>query len=330
VFLGRDRFRGRIVHPQQWTPDIDYTGKRVVVIGSGATAITLVPELAKRAAHVTMLQRSPTYVVSRPAEDRVSNWLRDHLPPRPAHALARWKHILLTFGFYSFSRRYPDQAARFLVGQAKKQLRGSADHAHFKPTYKPWDQRLCVVPDADLFEAIRNGTASVVTDHVAELTETGVALRSGGHLDADLIVTATGLELQAFGGVETTVDGQRLDPSDLVVYRGIMCSDVPNLAFASGYTNASWTLKADLASRYVCRLLHYMDRHGYTRCVPRRDPSIQKVPLMDLTSGYIQRSIDKFPRQGSAVPWRLHQNYALDLLLIDYGRVNDAAMEFAS
>jgi cation diffusion facilitator CzcD-associated flavoprotein CzcO len=328
---GRERFAGRIVHPQKWTPDIDYTGKRVVVIGSGATAVTLVPELAKRAAHVTMLQRSPTYIVSRPANDRIADWLQKHLPTRLAHALVRWRYVLLGQAFYTYSRRYPDHAARFLIGRVKRELRGVLDvKTHFTPTYKPWDQRLCLIPDSDLFEAIRTGSVSIVTDHIESFNETGITLRSGKHLDADLIVTATGLKLKVLGGIEATVDGKRIDPSKLLVYRGVMCSDVPNLAFATGYTNASWTLKADLTAQYVSRLLTYMDRRGYTRCGPRRnDPSMKEVPSIELASGYVQRAIDKLPRQGTATPWRVHQNYALDMLLIKYGRVNDSAMEFA-
>jgi cation diffusion facilitator CzcD-associated flavoprotein CzcO len=328
---GRERFRGRIVHPQHWTPDIEYDGKRVVVIGSGATAVTLVPELAKRAAHVTMLQRSPTYIASRPRRDAIADWLRAHLPERAAYAAVRWKNVLLGMGFYEFCRRAPEQAKRLLVGQVRRELRGAADvAAHFTPAYRPWDQRLCLVPDGDLFEAIRGGRASVVTDHIETFTETGIALRSGARLDADLIVTATGLRLKFFGGIAVEVDGVQVDPSRLLVYKGMMCSDVPNCAFASGYTNASWTLKADLTSAYVCRLLRYMDAHGYTRCCPRRvDPTVQELPLIDFSSGYVLRSIDELPRQGSAAPWRLRQNYALDRLLLEHARIDDPALELS-
>ncbi len=328
---GRERFRGRIVHPQHWTPDIEYDGKRVVVIGSGATAVTLVPELAKRAAHVTMLQRSPTYIASRPRRDAIADWLRAHLPERAAFAAVRWKNVLLGMGFYEFCRRAPEQAKRLLVGQVRRELRGAADvAAHFTPAYRPWDQRLCLVPDGDLFEAIRGGRASVVTDHIETFTETGIALRSGARLDADLIVTATGLRLKFFGGIAVEVDGVQVDPSRLLVYKGMMCSDVPNCAFASGYTNASWTLKADLTSAYVCRLLRYMDAHGYTRCCPRRvDPTVQELPLIDFSSGYVLRSIDELPRQGSAAPWRLRQNYALDRLLLEHARIDDPALELS-
>ncbi|HWU86970.1 MAG TPA: NAD(P)/FAD-dependent oxidoreductase [Kofleriaceae bacterium] len=330
-FAGREQFRGRIVHPQQWTPDIDYDGKRVVVIGSGATAVTLVPELAKRAAHVTMLQRSPTYIVSRPRRDAFADWMRAHLPERAAYAATRWKNVLVGMGFYAFCRRFPERAKRLLVDLASRELRGASDVAtHFTPSYKPWDQRLCLVPDGDLFDAIRSGRASVVTDHVETFTETGLALRSGARLEADLVVTATGLALKFFGGIEVEVDGARVDPSGLMVYKGVMCSDVPNCAFASGYTNASWTLKVDLASAYVCRLLRYMDAHGYTRCCPRRlDPTVEEVPLLDFSSGYVQRALARLPKQGSVAPWRLYQNYALDRMLFEHGRIEDPALELS-
>jgi cation diffusion facilitator CzcD-associated flavoprotein CzcO len=327
---GRERFRGRIVHPQHWTPDIDYDGKRVIVIGSGATAVTLVPALAKRAAHVTMLQRSPTYIASVPARDPVTAWLQRRLPDRPAASLARWKNVLFGLGFYQFCRRFPDHAKRFLVGQVAKQLDGAADVAtHFTPSYKPWDQRLCLVPDADLFGAITSGRASVVTDHIDTFTETGIRLRSGATLDADVIVTATGLVLKVFGGIQLDVDGVSIDPAKTMLYRGMMSTGVPNFAFAAGYTNASWTLKCDLTSQYVCRLLGYMKQHGYTRCCARRDPAVDEVPLLDFTSGYVQRAIDKFPRQGSVAPWRLYQNYLLDRVLLRRGRIDHPAMVFS-
>jgi cation diffusion facilitator CzcD-associated flavoprotein CzcO len=329
-FAGRERFRGRIVHPQHWTPDIVYDGARVVVIGSGATAVTLVPELARRAAHVTMLQRSPTYIVSRPRRDAIADWLRDHIPERAAYSATRWKNVLLGQGFYELCRRYPERMKRMLVEQARRELRGASDISNFTPSYRPWDQRLCLVPDGDLFEAVRDRRASVVTDHIEAFTEGGIALRSGAHLDADLVVTATGLQLKFFGGIAVEVDGARVETSRVMIYKGMMCSDVPNCAFATGYTNASWTLKVDLVSTYVCRLLGYMDAHGYTICCPRRvDPTIRELPLIDFTSGYVVRSIDQLPRQGSAAPWRLRQNYPLDRLLLERARVDDPAMEFS-
>ena len=325
---GRERFRGRIVHPQSWTPDIDYAGKRVVVIGSGATAVTLVPELAKQAAHVTMLQRSPTYVVSVPATDRIAGWLFDKLPSRPAHSIARWKNVLFGMAFYQFCRRYPERAARWIRAQVAKQLPGFDVATHFTPTYKPWDQRLCLVPDADLFRALRDGSASIVTGVIDSFDETGIRLRSGEHLDADLIVTATGLSLRFLGGVELVVDGAKLAAPSLLVYKGMMLSDVPNLAFAIGYTNASWTLKCDLTSRFVCRLLNHMDARGYRACVPRRDPSIEAEPIIDFSSGYVQRALPLLPQQGSRVPWKLYQNYARDLWTLERGRLADRALQF--
>jgi monooxygenase len=328
---GRERFRGRIVHPQKWTPDVEYEGKRVVVIGSGATAVTLVPELAKRAAHVTMLQRSPTYIVSIPERDAIANWMRARLPSGVAYSIARWKNVLLSMAFYQFCRRFPERAKGLIIGNVRRLVGGKTDIAtHFTPSYKPWDQRLCLVPDGDLFDAIREGRASVVTDQIDTFTETGLRLRSGQELSADLIVTATGLRLKFLGGLEMSVDGKRAVPSEIMVYKGMMGSDVPNMALSIGYTNASWTLKCDLTSQYVCRLINHMDDHGYMRCCPRKnDPSLKEEPLMDFSSGYVQRSIASFPRQGSFAPWRLHQNYALDLLLLRHGSVEDGAMEFA-
>lgn len=327
TFEGRERFRGRIVHPQQWTPDIDYDGKRVVVIGSGATAVTLVPELAKRAAHVTMLQRSPTYIISRPAKDAVADWLRARLPARRAYSLVRWKNVLLGMAFFAYCRRFPEHAKRLLLRQVRQQLGDSADLTHFTPTYNPWDQRLCLVPDADLFEALKQGRADVVTDQITSFTETGIALRSGTVLEADLIVTATGLKLRPFGGLAFEVDGARIDPAQSMVYKGMMLSGLPNFAFAVGYTNASWTLKCDLTSRFVCRLLAYMDERGFSVCCPRRDPRIAELPLLDFSSGYVQRALHLFPRQGSAIPWRLYQNYAFDKWLLERKDVADPALE---
>jgi cation diffusion facilitator CzcD-associated flavoprotein CzcO len=331
-FPGRERFAGRVVHPQQWTSDVEYAGKRVVVIGSGATAVTLVPELAKRAAHVTMLQRSPSYVVSVPERDRIANWLRARIPLRSAYSITRGKNVLLGMAFYQYCRHFPRQSARLIVRGVKKQLRGALDvEKHFTPRYNPWDQRVCLVPDGDFFDAIRGGKVSVVTDHVETFTETGIKLRSGEELAADLIVTATGLKLKFLGGMEVVVDGERVEPSKTMAYKGMMASDVPNLALAIGYTNASWTLKVDLTCEYVCRLLHHMDAHGYTQCVPRRrDPSVKEEPLLDFTSGYVQRSIDMFPRQGSVAPWKLHQNYALDMMLLRHAPIEDGAMEFSA
>ncbi len=328
-FPGRERFRGQIVHPQHWTPDIDYAGKRVIVIGSGATAVTLVPELAKQAAHVTMLQRSPTYIVSVPAVDRIAHWMFEKLPFGPAHSAARWKNVLFGMGFYQYCRRYPEHAKKWLVGMVRKQLPGVDVDKHFTPSYKPWDQRLCLVPDADFFKAMRDGRASVVTDHIDTFTETGIRLKSGQTLEADLIVTATGLRLKWMGGVDLVVDGERVDPASKMIYKGMMCSGVPNLAFAVGYTNASWTLKCDLTSRYVCRLLNYLDDHGLATCRPHRDPGVAELPLIDFSSGYVQRAIANLPRQGDRLPWKLYQNYALDLAMLGRGKIDDGALQFS-
>jgi monooxygenase len=326
---GVERFRGPIVHPQKWPEDLDYEGKRVVVIGSGATAVTLVPAMAKRAAHVTMLQRSPTYVVSRPTQDKVANWLRRRLPDRAAYALTRWKNVLLQMFFYNLARKRPEFFKRMVAKGVRRQLGEAYDARHFTPRYNPWDQRLCLVPDSDLFRAIRGGRASVVTDHIETFTETGLELKSGEQLDADIVVTATGLVLKLMSGLQLVVDGAPVDLSKTMAYKGMMYSDVPNLASALGYTNASWTLKCDLTAEYVCRLLKHMDRHGYAQCTPRVNGlEITDEPILDFTSGYVVRALHTLPRQGSKTPWRLHQNYVKDLSMLRYGRVDDGTMEF--
>ena len=331
-FLGTERFAGRIVHPQKWTEDVDYDGKRVVVIGSGATAVTLVPELAKKAAHVTMLQRSPTYIIALPAEDRIASWLRRHLPGRVAYGITRWKNVLLALWFYRFCRRHPQRARALIAKWLRNELGPDYDiGTHFNPRYNPWEQRLCLVPDSDLFQTMRRGRASVVTDRIEAFTEKGLKLRSGAELEADLIVTATGLNLLLLGGLEASVDGVRVDFAKTFNYKGMMFSDVPNLALAVGYTNASWTLKAELICRYVCRLLTHMAKTGARQCTPRlRDPSLEQAPFIDLTSGYVQRAIHMFPKQGSKTPWKLHQNYALDLMMLQRGKVDDGVMEFSN
>jgi monooxygenase len=329
-FPGVERFSGRIAHPQKWTDDIEYAGKRVVVIGSGATAVTLVPAMAKTAAHVTMLQRSPTYVVARPAEDGLANRLRPYLPPKVAYGLTRWKNVLLGMFFFGLSKRSPERVKKLILRGVRTQLGRDYDiKTHFTPRYNPWDQRMCLVPDGDLFRAIRKGRASVVTDQIETFTEKGIKLRSGVEIEADLIVTATGLNLVVLGNTEITVDGHRVDLAKTMNYKGMMFSDVPNLASCFGYTNASWTLKCDLTCEYVCRLLNHMEKTGQRQCTPRKtDPSITEEPFANFTSGYIQRSLAKFPKQGSRRPWRLHQNYALDLMTLKYSAVQDGAMEF--
>ncbi len=331
-FEGTERFRGRIVHPQFWADDIDYEGKRVVVIGSGATAVTLVPAMAPDAAHVTMLQRSPSYVVSLPGVDPIARVLRRLLPKRLAYSIIRWKNVLMTMASFQLSRRRPELAKKLLRSFVSKQLpRGYDVKKHFTPTYNPWDQRLCLVPDGDLFQVIHDGSASIVTDRIATFTEEGIELESGETLEADLIVTATGLNLLAFGGLELSVDGREVALPEKLAYKGMMLSEVPNFAAALGYTNASWTLKCDLTCAYVCRLLNHMDEHGYTQCMPAKpDPSVEPQPFIDFNSGYVVRSIDKFPRQGSRSPWRLYQNYARDILALRYGTLDDEAMVFSN
>jgi cation diffusion facilitator CzcD-associated flavoprotein CzcO len=328
-FPGINRFRGRIVHPQKWTKDIDYENRRVVVIGSGATAVTLVPELAKTAAHVTMLQRSPTYMVAMPDEDRVASWLQHRLPAKLAYGITRWKNVLFGMFVFTLSRRRPNRVKNALLKHVRQQLGPDYDiDTHFTPKYNPWDQRMCLVSNGDLFEAIRTGRASVVTDHIDSFTEKGILLRSGTELEADLIVTATGLDLLVLGGLEIAVDGRKIDLAKTVSYKGMMYSGVPNLASSTGYTNASWTLKCDLTCDYVCRLLNHMQAHGYAQATPQlTDPSVEALPALDLSSGYIQRSVHEFPKQGSKKPWRLYQNYALDIMSLGLGKIEDGTME---
>ena len=328
---GIEKFRGTIVHPQKWPEDLDYTDKRIIVIGSGATAVTLVPAMAERAKHVTMLQRSPSYVVSRPAEDKIANALRKVLPDRAAYMLTRWKNVLAGTFFYSLARNRP-QIFKWMVARGVRNHLGEEyDSKHFTPHYNPWDQRLCLVPDADLFRAIRERRVSVVTDQIETFSENGLLLKSGERLDADIIVTATGLVLRLFSGMQLVVDGAPVDLPKTLVYKGMMFSDVPNFAFAVGYTNASWTLKCDLAAEYVCRLLNHMDHHGYSICTPRvNDPDIGEQPVIDFNSGYVLRALHTLPRQGLKTPWRLHQNYVKDLSLMRYARVEDGTMQFQS
>ena len=331
-FAGIEKFNGRVVHPQRWTDDVAYAGKRVVVIGSGATAVTLVPELAKTAGHVTMLQRSPTYVVARPSQDGIANGLRRLLPARLAYSLTRWKQVLLTMYFFNLCRRNPARAKWLLLGGVRAQLGPDYDVAkHFTPRYNPWEQRLCLVPDGDLFEAIKSKRASVVTDEIEGFTETGLKLKSGAEIEADLVVTATGLNLQVLGGLQVTVDGALIDWSRSMSYKGLMFGGVPNLASAFGYTNASWTLKCDLTCEFVCRLLNHMKARGLRQCTPRNtDTTITEQPWIDFSSGYVQRSLPLFPKQGSRAPWKAHQNYARDIMTLRYGKLDDGAMVFSN
>lgn len=329
---GLEQFQGRVVHPQQWPADLRYAGQRVVVIGSGATAVTLVPAMSHgpdAAAHVTMLQRSPTYIASMPSTDPLADAMRAILPSRLAHGSIRWKNVLRSMFYFWLARRFPAVFKRGLRAEAVKQLGASYPHAtHFAPRYNPWDERLCIVPDGDLFAAIREGRASIVTDQIVRFDATGVQLASGAHLEADLVVTATGLRMALLSGVALTVDGTPFDLSRQLVYKGCMLSNLPNLAMSVGYTNASWTLKADLIAEHVCRLLRYMRQHGYAQVTPRLDRELPGRSVFDFTSGYVQRAQAHLPKQGPEAPWRLYQNYLRDLVLLRHQRVNHPALEF--
>ena len=327
---GMERFAGRIVHPQRWPEDLRYDGKRVVVIGSGATAVTIVPAMAARAAHVVMLQRSPTYVVARPSEEAIANQLREWLPARLAHAAVRWKNILLQMYLYRLSRRKPAAVRAQIIKLAQAEIGPEFNAAeYFNPRYNPWDQRMCIVPDGDLFAAMRAGKASIVNGEIETFTETGPRLTSGQEIAADIIVTATGLNVRLMGGVAIEVDGAPVDIASTTAYKGVMFSDIPNLASIFGYTSASWTLKSDLIAEYVCRLLSHMDRRGYAICTPRRsDTAIAEGPTLPLTSGYIERAKHLLPKQGKRKPWRMNQNYARDVMALRFGAIEDGALEF--
>jgi cation diffusion facilitator CzcD-associated flavoprotein CzcO len=325
---GAETFEGTIVHPQHWPEDLDYAGKSVVVIGSGATAVTLVPAMAGTAEHVTMLQRSPSYILSRPGKDRLATLL-GRLPTKMSYPVVRWANILLTVGSYQLARRRPGFMKGLIRKGVEAQLPDSVDvDVHFNPRYDPWDQRLCFVPDGDLFRALRKGQASIVTDTIETFTPTGIRLTSGQELEADVIVTATGLQLLAFGGLELVVDGEPVDFSKTMAYKALMLSGVPNFAYTVGYTNASWTLKADLVSTYVVRLLQHLDRIGARSAVPVRQPDVAEIPFMDFQSGYVLRALDRLPKQGDRAPWRLKQNYLTDLRTIKRGEIDDGVLAF--
>jgi cation diffusion facilitator CzcD-associated flavoprotein CzcO len=331
-FAGMDRFGGQLVHPQHWPADLDYAGKRVVVIGSGATAVTLVPAMAEDAEHVTMLQRSPTYIVNLPSTDRLAVRLGRLLPERVAYSIIRWKNVARIIFSYQLSQRAPAVMKAIIRKAAEKQLPPGYDlDTHLTPSYNPWDQRMCIIPDGDLFRALRGGRASIVTDTVDTFTETGLRLTSGAALDADVIITATGLNMLVFGGIALTIDGREVEIPKTMSYKAIMLSDVPNFAFAMGYTNASWTLKVDLTYSYIWRLLRHMQETGTAWCVPRRhDRSVSERPFMDFSPGYVLRSIDSFPRAGSKAPWRLRMNYLFDVVMLARRPVDDGTMEFGT
>jgi cation diffusion facilitator CzcD-associated flavoprotein CzcO len=331
-FPGVEQFQGTLLHPQKWPEDLDYAGKRVLVIGSGATAVTLVPAMAETAGHVTMLQRSPSYMLALPAVDIIANTLRRILPERAVYALTRAKNVLLGSLIYQLSQRRPELMKKLIKLQLRRALGPDYDiDRHFTPPYNPWDQRMCLLPDGDLFVALREKRASIVTDHIETFTPTGIKLKSGEHLDADIIITATGLDLVSLGGIELSLDGQQADTTKAVTYKGTMLSGIPNLSFVFGYTNASWTLKADLLCAYAARLLNYMDKHGYRQVTPRlTDPEVEDLPMLNLSSGYVQRGLSRFPRQGSKLPWRFFQNYFRDTMMIRFGAIPDDVLEFQS
>lgn len=329
-FPGREAFDGPVIHPQHWPEECDHTGKRVVVIGSGATAITLLPALADRAAHVTMLQRTPSYILALPQKDKVANALRTVVGDEAAYFVARWKNVLRQVAVYQGSRRFPKAARKLIRRYTVGQLPEGVDvDTHFNPPYDPWDQRLCIVPDNDLFKAIRSGKASVATGRIESFTATGIRLESGGELDADLIVTATGLDVLAFGGLRFTVDGVDRPVSEALAYKGMMLSDIPNFAFTVGYTNSSWTLKADLVAEYVVRLLAHMDATGLDIAYPHNDdPDLPTRPLLDFGAGYVKRALDRLPQAGTTKPWTLGMHYPADLVSLRHKRLDDGVMTF--
>lgn len=323
-FEGVDDYQGQLIHPQHWPEDAEYRDKNVIVIGSGATAVTLIPAMAEEAGHVTMLQRSPTYMGSKPAVDPIANRLASWFG---RHA-ARWWFILSTMFIYNYCKWFPQRAKKAIIGDIEEILGDKFEAKHFTPYYKPWDQRVCLCPDADFFEAIKENKASVVTDHIDRFTETGIKLQSGEELKADMIVTATGLEMLFMGGIEVSVDGTVVEPSESFVYKGFMVNSVPNMFAAVGYTNASWTLKVDLTNRYACRVINYLEKQGYQYCQPEVDDGIVEAPLLDLTSGYIQRGQAGFPKQATKTPWKLYQNYIFDKLSLRFAAVKDGTMTF--
>ena len=330
-FAGADRFDGELIHPQHWPADFDGTGKRIVIIGSGATAVTLVPALARQAGHVTMLQRSPSYVVSVPSVDRFAIRARRLLGDKRGYTLSRHLNIWRQIAIYGLSKRFPRTMRKLFMWGIRKQLPAGFDvDTHFNPTYDPWDQRLCVVPDGDLFEAISDGKASVVTDRIRNFTENGIRLESGREIEADVIVTATGLNLRPFGSAEVLVDGRKVELPETVVYKGTMLSGVPNFSFSIGYTNASWTLKVDLVAEYLCRMLDYMRQRGFTSVVPETTTDFETRPLLDFDAGYVKRVAGSLPRQGPDRPWTMNQNYHRDVKALIKEPVADPALKFES
>ena len=330
-FNGSKNFKGDIIHPQKWDEDYDYSGKKIVVIGSGATAVTLVPAMTDKAEHVTMLQRSPSYVMTLPQDDPMVNGLRKFLPETWVYRITRTRNIAFASMMYNYCKKFPNSARRLIQKLVKKQVGDDFDMKHFTPNYAPWDERLCAVPDGDMFKVLREGKASVVTDHIDHFTETGITLKSGDTLDADIIITATGLDVQLFGKMKLFVDGQPFVANEKMVYRGVLLEDLPNAGMVFGYTNASWTLKADLITEWMCRLLNHMDATGKKIVMPHNfDKSVEHRPFVDMQSGYVQRAMERAPQQGSKLPWKLYQNYALDLATLRFGKVNDETLVFSN
>ena len=328
-FAGIDKFKGQVVHAQHWPEKLNYKDKRVVVIGSGATAVTLVPTMSKDTASLVMLQRSPSYIASVPKEQPLAEKLRKWLPDRWVFRLTRWSRVFFQIYLYQLSRKKPQQLKKLLLGRVRQEMGPDYDvDTHFTPDYNPWDQRLCAVPDGDLFTAIREGRAEVVTDHIGHFNEEGIELKSGQQLDADIVVLATGLNLKFAGGVQYSVDNRVLDFTEHFIFRGMMFSGLPNMAFTVGYTNSSWTLKADLTAKYVSRLLNKMTRRDYTSVTPRLKGEVEEVPLLDFDAGYVLRSRESFPKQGNRLPWKNYQNYIRDFIGLSLGRQNDDELEF--
>lgn len=330
-FEGAEHFQGQIVHPQHWPEDLDYTGKRVVVIGSGATAVTLIPAMADKVDSITMLQRTPSYIINQPANDVVAAFLRKILPAQTAYALTRYKNAKITLSFWGFCQRFPKLSRKLLLWLTRRELpKDYPVDVHFNPPYNPWDQRLCSVPEGDLFKVVSAGKAEIVTDHIERFTESGVSLKSGKHLKADIIITATGLNVQLFGGITLHKDGKPIVLSETLAYKGMMLSGVPNFAFAVGYTNSSWTLKVCLLCDHFCRLLGFMDSHGYNVCEPKAPDGMETRPLLDFGAGYVQRALDRMPRQGTCEPWVMSMDYFRDVKLLRRGTVAEKSLAFST
>ena len=329
-YKGKDDYKGTFIHPQFWPEDLDYADKKIIVIGSGATAVTLVPQLAKKAEKVTLLQRSPTYIATAPSVDKIALWTKRILPDGIAYNVSRCRKILVQRFSYAIARKYPNFMKKLIIAGVKKELGDDYDLRHFTPRYNPWDQRFCIVPDSDLFESIRTGKSEMVTDHIDSFTSSGIQLESGDHLEADIIVSATGLQLKYLAGVEFQVDGKEIRGPELVAYKSMMFSGVPNMALAFGYTNASWTLKCDLTNRYFAKMIKYMTKKGYKKAVPVvQDPDMELLPFLDFSSGYVQRFIDQMPKSGTKAPWKLKQNYIFDRMTINMSKIDDGVMQFS-